>query len=53
LPDERIRLDHFEAKEVVELLERELLHLIRRDADVPEILIHGRNNNSWSAGRRP
>ena len=52
MPDERVRLDHLEAKEIVELLESELLHFIGRDADVPQILIHEGNNNSWSAGRR-
>jgi hypothetical protein len=52
LPDERVGFDDIEAEEVVELLERELLHLIGSDADVPEILGHGRNNNSRSAGRR-
>jgi hypothetical protein len=34
------------------LLEGELLHLIGRDADVPEILIHVGKSISWSAGRR-
>jgi hypothetical protein len=42
LPDQRARFDHLEPEKIVELLERELLHLVGRESHVPEIVIsHG------------
>jgi hypothetical protein len=39
LPDQRVGLDHFQTKQIVELIEREDLDLIGRQTDVPKLFV--------------
>jgi hypothetical protein len=43
LPELRIFVDDLEPEQVVDLLEGQDLHVVRRDSDVPQVLGFGRH----------
>lgn len=60
LPKTRVRVDDLEAKEIVELLEREQLGFTRASCDVPKLRIAlferclmSRHESPWIAVNRP